>query len=381
MKVFGRGYGEKMATMAEVVSNFDKLTEDIGVPVVMGVGFDLGFLYRWNTGLSAGITFDDIFTRGGEIARIGGGEAADGYYVPFSLNLGVAYDFKIGNFWQNAPHFIANTGVTAAFDWHNFDILFESENPYLKRNPILGIGVGLQLSFIDKIKVRVGLNEMLPAIGLGFDLGVFEMDFAYYGKELGLQPGQIPTAAFDLTFAIRPDAKAKQWPWTKTSLVGLLTHQNKESEEPSVATPEQPAETTKPEPMTKEPEPVEKEPEVVTKEPEPVVKEPEPVVKEPEPVAEEPEPVVKEPEPVAEEPEPVFEESEAGAEERETVFEVPEVVTEEWGAVWEEPGAATRRAAMPERWFPPLKADRSLTETPPPENGWTALRDGYFPTP
>lgn len=223
VKIFGRGYGYKMVNTIEVFSDMDKLLDDLSAPVVMGGGFDLGFLYRWNIGLSAGLTFDDIYTHGGEIARIGSGNRKDDYYVPFSLNLGVAYDLKIANFWSGAPRLIANSGVTFAFDWRNFDLLFDTEDPYLRRNPALGIGLGLQFSFADIIQFRLGMNEMLPAFGLGFDLGAFELDFSYYGKELGLEPGQMPAAAMDLTIAIRPDAKSKNWPWTRTTLVEIIS--------------------------------------------------------------------------------------------------------------------------------------------------------------
>jgi hypothetical protein len=229
VKIFGRGYGEKMVSLTEVIDDPARLIDDLGIPVIMGGGFDIGFLYRWNIGLSAGITFDDIFTHGGEITRIGGGKAEDGYFVPFSLNLGVAYDLKVGNFWKTAPGFIASTGITAAFDWHNFDLLFETKNPYFKRNPALGIGMGLQFNFADFVLLRIGMNELLPSFGIGLDLGSVEIDFAYYGKELGLEPGQMPAAAIDLTFAIRPDAKAKSWPWAKTSLVEAIDGQIKKS--------------------------------------------------------------------------------------------------------------------------------------------------------
>jgi hypothetical protein len=245
LKFFGRGYGNKVINVTEVVGDFGKLTEDLGAPVILGAGFDLGFLYRWNIGLSAGITFDDIITGGTEISRIGEGEKKDGYYVPFSLNLGVAYDLRIGNFWKNAPRFIANSGVAVAFDWRNFELLFETENPYLKRNPVLGIGVGLQFSFLEILKVRLGMNEMLPAFGLGFDLGSLEIDVAYYGKELGIEPGQMSAAALSLTFAIRPESKAKTWPWAKTSLVEVIASQGRKSnaQTPKAASVETPAET------------------------------------------------------------------------------------------------------------------------------------------
>ncbi|MDR2445366.1 MAG: hypothetical protein LBD44_05475 [Spirochaetaceae bacterium] len=223
LKMFGRGYGRKMINITEIIEEPEQLVDDLGAPVIFGTGLDLGFIYRWNIGLSAGITFDDIFNHGGEISYIGGGEGdKDGYYVPFSLNLGLAYDLRVGNFWQSAPGFIANTGVTFAFDWHNFDLLFESENPYLKRNPALGIGLGLQFSFADMFKLSFGMSDMLPAFGFGFDLGSFELDMSYYGRELGLEPGQMPVAAADLTIAIRPGAKERNWPWTRSSLVDVI---------------------------------------------------------------------------------------------------------------------------------------------------------------
>jgi hypothetical protein len=229
LKGFGRGYGEKMVTVTEVISDFGSIADDLGAPVIAGFGIDLGFLYRWNIGLSAGITFDDIVNHGFEVARIGNGEAADGYYVPFSMNLGVAYDFRIGNVWKTAPGFIARTGITAAFDWHNFDLLFETKNPYFKKNPVLGIGAGLQLSLADIFKVRIGMNEMLPAFGVGFDLGALKIDVAYYGKELGLEPGQMPAAMLDVTLAIRPEARARSWPWARSSLVEVISKQIQKS--------------------------------------------------------------------------------------------------------------------------------------------------------
>ncbi|MDR3357179.1 MAG: hypothetical protein LBO04_08370 [Spirochaetaceae bacterium] len=250
LKLFGRGYGKKMINITEVIDNPDQLVDDLGVPIIFGVGMDLGFIYRWDIGLSAGLTFDDIFNHGSAVAYAGNGEAdKDGYYVPFSLNMGIAYDLKIGAFWQNAPSFIARTGVTFAFDWRSFDLVFETENPYFKRNPALGIGLGLQFTFIDIFKLRLGMNEMLPAFGVGFDLGTFEFDMSYYGREFGLEPGQMPAAAVDLAFAIRPGAKERNWPWTRGSLTELIkgmVEKSKEKKASDAASPGASAETTAP---------------------------------------------------------------------------------------------------------------------------------------
>ena len=190
----------------------------ITAPLIIGAGFDLGLLYRWDTGLSAGLTFDDIVTRGAVAANLYGADS-NTYFVPFSMNLGLAYDFKLGQIWENAPGFLAKTGVSFAADWRDLTNIFQQDD-YSKRNAILDLGLGTQLSLGGLVNLRLGLNEMLPAVGLGLDLGPFEIDAAYYGKEFGLEPGQLSTAALDLTFAIRPGAKKRDWPWARRALIG-----------------------------------------------------------------------------------------------------------------------------------------------------------------
>jgi hypothetical protein len=76
---------------------------------------------------------------------------------------------------------------------------------------------------MNMFKFRVGLSDSLPAIGFGIDVGTFEFSIAYYGKELGYEPGQLPVAALDLTLTFRPEAKKRVWPWTRRTIVGLFT--------------------------------------------------------------------------------------------------------------------------------------------------------------
>jgi hypothetical protein len=71
------------------------------------------------------------------------------------------------------------------------------------------------------LKVRLGMSDSLLSIGAGVDLGTFEISLAYYGKELGLEPGQNPVAALDLTIAFRPEAKKRVWPWARNPIVRL----------------------------------------------------------------------------------------------------------------------------------------------------------------
>ena len=218
IRVMGHAKEKITALMDE--ERAEEFFNGITFPVIAGAGLDLGFLYRWDMGLSAGLTFNDILTRGSVVYNIQGKDD-NSYYVPFAMNMGVAYDFKLGQFWISAPGFLSKLGFTFMFDWHNVFNVFQQDD-YAKRNALLDLSAGIQISMFDMFMLRAGMNEMLPAFGIGFDLGPFQLDAAYYGKELGKEPGQLSAAALDLTIAIRPGAQKRNWPWARRSLVGLI---------------------------------------------------------------------------------------------------------------------------------------------------------------
>jgi hypothetical protein len=221
VKPFVRVRAHESVSITDLMDNAD-FVDDISVPLIAGAGVDMGLLYRWDMGLQAGLTFNDIFTRGAAAGTIVGKKTSDYYYVPFSMDIGLAYDFPLGKYWTTAPGFLGKTTFTLAADYRDLFNIFQQDD-YSKRNAALGLGIGFQIAVFDMFKFRMGMNEMLPAVGLGFDLGIFEIDAAYYGREFGLEPGQLSAAALDLTIAIRPDAKKRTWPWTQGSVVGLFT--------------------------------------------------------------------------------------------------------------------------------------------------------------
>jgi hypothetical protein len=210
-KPFARVYGSKNIAVTDLMDDSYDISDDINVPLVVGGGVDAGLMYRWDIGLSAGVTFDDIYTRGYVITDLLGKDD-NTYYVPFTINAGVAYDLRLGNFLSFA----------LMADYRDVANLFEQDD-YLKRNALLGIGAGVQLGLWNIIKLRAGMSELLPSVGVGLDLGPLEIDAAYYGKEFGLEPGQLSAAVMDVTVAIRPGAKKRNWPWARRSLVGLFT--------------------------------------------------------------------------------------------------------------------------------------------------------------
>ena len=214
-KAFTRFMINDRTDIISMADDMDVILDGMNMPVIVGGGFDFGLLYRWDKGFSAGLTFDDLISHGKVMSNLS--ESYTGplfYYVPLSINLGVAYDFRIGRFFPNAPSFLQKSGIVAAADWRNIINMFNQDDP-LNRNSSLDFGFGVQLYIWDTFYFRIGLNEMLPAAGIGLRLGILELDVAYYGREYGYEPGHFSAALLELSIAIRPGSEPKKWPWVR----------------------------------------------------------------------------------------------------------------------------------------------------------------------
>jgi len=194
--------------------------ENFSVPVIAGTGFDVGFMYRWDLGLNAGFTLSDIITRGKTVHALRGEEDDYSYYVPFTMNLGLAYDFKIGNFWADAPEFLGNTGIAFAVDWRDIANTFQQGDG--RRDFLLDLSAGIEVTLFNMLMLRTGMNQLRPAYGIGVNLGLVQIDAAYYEKEFGTERGQLSAPMVDLTIAVRAKAKERNWSWTERSILGFI---------------------------------------------------------------------------------------------------------------------------------------------------------------
>jgi hypothetical protein len=211
LKPFFRVRAEMELVGLDLVNNFDV---DIPIALIGGMGSDLGLMYRFKRDLALGLTLGDVFTFGGKMRTISGDPPGGIYRVPFSLNLGAAYTFRVANFWKSAPRALQSAYVAAMLDWHSMNHIFTWNNG-LHRNPVLDLGLGAEFGFFNFLKFRIGLHEMLPSVGLGLEPRVFKFNIAVYGKELGNEPGLNSTMALDVSIAFRLDNKKRNWPWSK----------------------------------------------------------------------------------------------------------------------------------------------------------------------
>jgi hypothetical protein len=211
VKPFLRAKADMNMTALDAVGGNADFLDKFNVPLIAGAGFDLGFMYRFRRDLAAGLTIDDVYTGGGRVSTIlGNDDGVSSYRVPTTLNIGAAYTLQ--------P--LSWLSIAFMLDYRDVTNLFYADD-YTKKNPILNLAFGSEIG-IQFLKLRVGLNEMLPAAGVGIEAGAFQLNFAIYGKELSNEPGGFSTYGLDISIAIRPETKQKNWPWSRPILNSVL---------------------------------------------------------------------------------------------------------------------------------------------------------------
>jgi hypothetical protein len=204
--------GLAVTALDAIGGGLDNIFDEFNVPLIAGAGFDIGFMYRFLQDLSVGMTIDDVYTGGGRVSTLYGDDnGVSSYRVPTTLNLGVAYTL------QPLPWL----GLAFMLDYRDVINMFQADD-YTKKNPILNLGLGTEVSVLQFLKLRLGLNEMLPAAGFGLVAKAFQFNVAIYGRELSNEPGGFSTYGLDLSIAIRPETRKKFWPWSRPILNPIL---------------------------------------------------------------------------------------------------------------------------------------------------------------
>ena len=168
----------------------------------LGLGLDLGVRYTFREDFSAALVCYDVYspvlvTPYESLSDFGdkSGPSGESSYatVKRRLDMGVKYRIR-SNF---IDRYISRLSVMA--DYHDFLDLFS----LIPRNPILNVGLGVEISLLNALTFRAGITDALPAVGIGLDLSFMTLDFAIHGKELGLDPGVQSVYALDIGLLFR----------------------------------------------------------------------------------------------------------------------------------------------------------------------------------
>lgn len=155
----------------------------------MGVGLDFGSLYQLNEQWNFGLLIADIFgtpIKYDEVTSNNIVKPATTDIINPRVNVGVAFRPKNLYYWKNKFLPLKNHWVLAAdvTDITNPDEKLMGASFFKK----LHLGAEYQTKMLA---LRGGFNSGYPSFGVGLNLWLLKLDYAFYGEELGMYPGQI----------------------------------------------------------------------------------------------------------------------------------------------------------------------------------------------
>ncbi|HBU69829.1 MAG TPA: hypothetical protein DEE98_05535 [Elusimicrobia bacterium] len=191
--------------------NFDPLLQ-----MGNGYGLDLGTLYqpdsRWNVGFSVtdfggtAINFARIeSTKSGEVKP-----ASVGIIYP-RWNIGTAYIPSKFYYWPGKSINTKDRLVLSA----DIDDIFNTEEPLFDATFFKKLHLGAEIKWAI-FALRGGFNSGYPTMGFGINLYLLQLDYAFWGDELGRYAGQIPEWNHQLNISMR-FGQNKGRAWGRTS--------------------------------------------------------------------------------------------------------------------------------------------------------------------
>jgi hypothetical protein len=194
----GKGFFRGGVKLAASIFDAEEMFDDpLGkeYTTYLGLGLDGGIQYRFFQDFTAALVCFDLYSPALISSFSSYNAFTEGEYpgrdygtVKTQLDLGFQYRIHSSFLDRYISHFLVMA------DYHDFLDLAS----LIPRNPILNVGIGVELLVLNALSLRVGIADALPAAGFGLDLTFMKLDFSIYGKELGLDPGVQPVYAIDI---------------------------------------------------------------------------------------------------------------------------------------------------------------------------------------
>ena len=150
VKLSASALGDNKDVLEEVYDNVEDSEK--------GFGVDVGAIYKYTESIHLGFVMQDFLGKVGDDDLL--------------LNA------KAGVAWEYAK------GVTFAADL--VDLMNRNSDALFKK---LHLGAELDLPFLD---LRLGVSQGYPTVGVGLSLLILQIDYALYGYERGISPGDTP---------------------------------------------------------------------------------------------------------------------------------------------------------------------------------------------
>ncbi|MEW6516991.1 MAG: OmpA family protein [candidate division FCPU426 bacterium] len=150
--------------------------DDLNLTMEWGGGLDLGFMYQPTEEITVALVMADIYSR-----------LLDEVITP-NLKLGFAYQ----PWWLNFQDLDTVLAVDLVeLNWQGDNEFRNSANNATAIN-MSKLRVGLEFLLSGLIALRGGFSQGYPTAGISLVTSFINIDYAYYGRELGTYPGQNP---------------------------------------------------------------------------------------------------------------------------------------------------------------------------------------------
>lgn len=160
----------------------EEIQDKIELKKSTGIGFDAGALYTLNEKVTLGAAIYNLFSTKFDYDTFSNN-------IPGTVTLGMKYDPSA---MMTSMSFLKDTKVAL-----DIDRFFNGGSLWKK----LHIGVESKLS--DMLDLRLGLNAGWPTFGLGFKMGFFNLDYAYFQEERGGYAGQLEDTSHIIGLALK----------------------------------------------------------------------------------------------------------------------------------------------------------------------------------
>jgi hypothetical protein len=201
----GKGFFRVGLDFSSSVFQAEKMFDDVwgrDFTTILGLGFDLGVKYTFANTFSAALVCFDAYTpamvttyASMESFKNKDDPKKEGHYATVKPGLDLGLKYRIRS--TLLDKYITNINLLA--DYRDFLDL----GSLIPRHPLLNIGLGLEVVVLEKLSLRFGLTDALPAAGFGLDLSFMQFDCSIHGKELGLDPGIHSIYAVDFALLFR----------------------------------------------------------------------------------------------------------------------------------------------------------------------------------
>lgn len=181
-------------TQIEMVSAVNSSFKDLNIVLVNGLGFDAGFLYKYDNYFFLGLTCRDAYS--------------PVFLTPYSNFSDFKKSQPIGKTQYKTllPNLSAGIGSMPVFGdmWplvSSWAFYLDYQNMLLPiftgKSPLLNLSFGTEIIFHKVLSFRLGVNECYPHFGFGLDFTYFQVDFSAFLKELGNKPWEKPKLGMD----------------------------------------------------------------------------------------------------------------------------------------------------------------------------------------